>query len=177
MRVLAPVIERATLAMFHPRQALPFRRAGALALIRDEHPWHIVQSLEQLADNLLRRLLVTAVLHEHVEGVVVLIHGAPQVMALPVDRQKHLVAMPCVPRATPSTLELVGVILPTLPTPLADGLVGHVDAALAQEFLHVAVAQREAIIQPDSRLMISPGKRWFWQRSGVSRWSHVRCLS
>jgi hypothetical protein len=58
--------------------------------------------------------------------------------------------MPCVPRARPSTLELVGVILPTLPTPLADGLVGHVDAALAQEFLHVAVAQREAIIKPDS---------------------------
>ena len=42
------------------------------------------------------------------------------------------------------------VVLPKFQTPLADGLVGHVDAALEQDFLHVTVAQREAIIEPDA---------------------------
>jgi len=35
--------------------------------------------------------------------------------------------------------------LPTLPTLRADGPVSYVDATLAQERLHVAVAQRQAI--------------------------------
>jgi hypothetical protein len=32
---------------------------------------------------------------------------------------------------------------------LADRFVGHRDAALAQEFFHITVAQGEAIIEPD----------------------------
>src|SRR5215475_4940868 len=93
---------------------------------------------------------MAAALHQDVEDIVVLIHRAPQVMALAIDRKEHLIEMPCISRARPASLQLIGVILPKLETPLADGLMGHVDAALAQEFLYVAVAQREAIIQPDA---------------------------
>src|SRR4029453_13404255 len=48
-----------------------------------------------------------------------------------------------------SVLQLIRVALPKLPTPLADSLMGHVDATLEQDFLYVAVAQREAIREPD----------------------------
>src|SRR5215510_1276212 len=96
MRVLTPVVEVTTLPVFHPGQDLPFRRAVALQLVSDDHPWHVLQPLEQLAKKLLRRLLVAATLHQDVEHVIILIHGAPEVMALPIKREKHLIQMPLV---------------------------------------------------------------------------------
>ena len=39
-----------------------------------------------------------------------------------------------------STLQPIRVVLPKLQTPLADGFMGDVDPAFAQQFLHVAVA-------------------------------------
>src|SRR5215470_10355788 len=91
VRVLAAVVEIATLAMFHPGQDFPFGRAIALQLIRNDHARYIPQALEQLAKELLRRLLIAAALHQDIEDIVVLIHGAPQVMAFAIDRQKHLI--------------------------------------------------------------------------------------
>src|SRR4051812_36043112 len=96
MRVFAPVIEIATLAMLHPGQDFPFGRAVALELIRNDDPLDIPQTLDKLAKKLLRRLLIAAALHQDIDDVVVLIDSAPQVMALPVDRQKHLVQVPLV---------------------------------------------------------------------------------
>src|SRR5262249_35440530 len=83
MGVLTAVIEVATLPMFHPRQDLALRRAVALELIRDDHPWHVLQPLEQLAKELLRRVLVAAALHQDTQEGVVLLHTAPQRMAWP----------------------------------------------------------------------------------------------
>jgi site-specific DNA recombinase len=54
--------------------------------------------------------------------------------------RKDYFQMPLVARSRPSVLELIGIRLPKLQTPLADGLVRHIDAALKQELLHVAVA-------------------------------------
>src|SRR5215470_2766925 len=173
MGVLTPVVEVTTLPVFHPRQDLPFRRAVALQLIRNEHPWHVLEPLEQLTKELLRRLLGAATLHQDVEHVIVLIHGAPQVMTLPVNRQKDLVQVPLVPWLGPSTLQLIGVVLPKFQTPLADGLVRHIDAALQQELLHVAVAQREAIIEPDAMANDLAKEAVVFVACGGSGWRHV----
>src|SRR5262245_48927721 len=78
--------------------------------------------------------------------VVVLIDRAPEVMALTIDGQKDLIEVPLVPGLGTSTLQLIGVVLPKFQTPLADGFMRDVDPALEQDLLHVAVAQREAII-------------------------------
>jgi hypothetical protein len=116
-------------------------------------------------------------LHQDIEDIVVLIHRAPQIMAFAIDREKHLIEMPFISRARPTSLQLIGIILPKLETPLADGLVGHGDTALEQEFLHVAVAQREAIIEPDSMADDLVGEAVVLVAFGVSGWSHVGCLS
>src|SRR5262249_16131841 len=87
--------------------------------------------------------------------------------------QKHLVEVPRVTWLGASTLQLIGVVLPNLQTPLADGLMGHVDAALAQEFLHITVAQREAIIPPDAMADDLPGEAVVFVAFGVSGWRHV----
>jgi hypothetical protein len=57
--------------------------------------------------------------------------------------------MPFVARLRTPPSQPIGAVLPKLPTPLADGFVGHRDAAFEQEFFHVAVAQGEAIVEPD----------------------------
>ena len=89
MRVLTPVIEIPTLAMLHARENLALGRAIALQLIGDDHARHVLQPLEQRAKELLRGVLVAAALHQNVEDGIVLIHRAPQVVVLPVDRQKR----------------------------------------------------------------------------------------
>jgi hypothetical protein len=124
MRVLTPVIKIPTLTVFHPGQDLSLRGPVALQLIRDDHPWHVLEPFEQLAKELLRGLLVAAALHQYVEDVVVLIYRAPQVMALPIHHQKHLVKVPLVTWLGSSVLQLIRVRLPKLQTPLTDGLMG-----------------------------------------------------
>jgi hypothetical protein len=150
MRVLAPVIEIPTLAMLYPWKNLALGRAVALQLVGNDDAGNVREALEELAKKLLGGLLIAPALDQDVKHVIVLIDSAPQVMALAIDGQKDLVEMPFIPGARPSALQLIGVILPKLQTPLADGLVGHGDAALEQELLHIAVAQRAAIIEPDS---------------------------
>jgi hypothetical protein len=86
MRVLTAMIERATLAMLHAREHLACGRAVALQLVRDDHAWHVLQALEQLAKALLCGLLMAPALHQAIQDVVVLVHRAPQIMALAMDR-------------------------------------------------------------------------------------------
>jgi len=67
----------------------------------------------------------------------------------------------------------IGVILPKLPTPFADGFVGHGDTTFAQEFLHVAIAQGEAIVEPDAMTDNFTGKAVVLVTLGVGRRGYV----
>ena len=70
-------------------------------------------------------------------------------MALAIDGQKDLVEVPLVPWLGAPPLQLIRVVLPKLQAPLPDGFMGDVDAAGEQQLLHVAVAQRKTIVEPD----------------------------
>src|SRR5215510_10346835 len=98
MRVLAPVIEVTALTVFDPRQYLALGCAITFQLIRNDDPWHLRQALEELPEELLRRLFVASALDEDIQDVVVLIHRAPQVMAFAVNRQQDLIQMPFISR-------------------------------------------------------------------------------
>src|SRR5215467_6555666 len=176
MRILTAVVEVATLPVFHAGQYLALRGAVALELVRNDYTRHILQALEQLAKKLLRRLLIPPALHEDVQHVIVLVDRAPGVMALPVDGQEHLIQVPLVPWLGASVLQLIRVVLPKLQTPLADGLMGHVDATLAQDLLYVAVAQREAIIEPDTMADDLAGEAMVLVAFRISGWRHVGYL-
>jgi hypothetical protein len=56
---------------------------------------------------------------------------------------------------------------------LTDGLIGHGDATLEQEFLHVAVAQGEAIVKPDPVADDVAGKAVVFVARGVGRRGHA----
>jgi len=70
-----------------------------------------------------------AALHEHVAHVLVLLDGPPQGMPFTIDGEEDLVQRPCVARLRTPPSQPMSVVLPTLATPLADGFVGHHDAA------------------------------------------------
>ena len=118
MRVLTAVVEIATLAVFDPGQDLALRRAVALQLLRDDDPRYIPQAHEQLAKKLLRRFRIAPALDQDIEDVVILIDGAPQVMAFAINRQKHFVQVPFVAWLGASTLQPIRVVLPKFQTPL-----------------------------------------------------------
>jgi hypothetical protein len=132
MRVLTPVIEGAALTVLDPWQDLALGCAVALERIRDDDPQHVLQSLEQCAKKLLRRLLVAPTLHQDVEDVVLLLDSTPQVMPFTIDRQKHLSQVPLVTWLGSSVLQPIRIILPKLQTPLADGFMRDVDTAFKE---------------------------------------------
>jgi hypothetical protein len=133
MGVLRAVIEVAVLAMFHPRQNLPLCGTIALELVRDDHPWGILTSLKELPKELLGRCFVAAALHQDIEHSPVLIHGPPEIMALPIDREEHFIQVPLVTRLRASASELIGMRLAKFPTPLTDRLIGGLNLAKVEE--------------------------------------------
>jgi hypothetical protein len=64
--VFCPVIQIAMLSMLYPRQDLPVGSPTARQFIRDNHPWHVCEPREQLAEKFLRGSLVTAPLHDNI---------------------------------------------------------------------------------------------------------------
>ena len=81
--------------------------------------------------------------------------------------------VPLVPGLRPAAPEPIGVVLPKLPTPLAYRFVGHVNASFEQEFLHVAVAQGEAIVESDTVANDFAGKAVVLIARGVGRRGHT----
>ena len=73
--------EIAALTVLYAREALALRRAIAFECIGDDHPWDVLQSLEQLAEERLGRRRIAPPLYEDVEHVIVLIDCSPQVMS------------------------------------------------------------------------------------------------
>jgi hypothetical protein len=89
--VLRTVIEIPMLAVLHPRQNFPLRRAVAFELISDDDARHVPQAFEQLAEELLGGLLVPSAPHQEVEHMALLIHGTPQIVPFTINRQEHLI--------------------------------------------------------------------------------------
>jgi hypothetical protein len=81
-----------------------------------------------------------------------------------VNRQEDFIEVPLITWLGTSTLQLIGVVLPKLQTPLADGFMGHVNTAFAQQFLH---------IEPDTMADDLAGKAVIFVAFGGSGWRHV----
>jgi hypothetical protein len=124
VRIFRPITEVAMLSMFHTGQDLALRRAIARQFIRNDHPRHVGQALQQFAKELLRGLSIPPPLYENIQDMAVLIHRPPEIVTCTVDGEEDLIEGPLVagPRAPPA--EPIGIGLPKLPTPIAHGLVG-----------------------------------------------------
>ena len=98
-------------------------------------------------------------------------------MAFTMDGEKHLIQVPLVSWLGASTLQPIRIILPKLETSLADGFLGDVDPTFEQQFLDIAVAQRETVIEPDPMADDLAGKAVIFVALAVGRRGHVWHLS
>jgi hypothetical protein len=96
--------------MLHTGQALAQGRPVAAQLLRDDPPGHVRHAREQLPEERLRRLLIPPARPQDLEPVAVLIDGAPQAMALTVNRQQDRIQVPRVPRSGALPPALIGVL-------------------------------------------------------------------
>jgi hypothetical protein len=140
----------AVLPVLDARRHLPLRGTIAFQSIGDDDPWDVVAALEERAEELLGRLLVTPALHQDGEPMAVLIHRPPEIVAFAANGEKDLVQRPLVTRLRAPTAELIGLRLSEFSAPLPDRLVGDDDATGEQELFHITVAEAKPEIQPDA---------------------------
>jgi len=146
VRMLRPIVAPLVLPMLDTRQDLALRRPVTGQLVGDDDAGHGGEILEPPPEELLGGGAIPAALHQDGEDGAVPIHGAPQLVLHAVAGDEDLVEMPRIARAWALATQRVGVSLAELARPLPHRLVGHLYAALSQQFLHVALAQGEAAV-------------------------------
>ncbi len=149
VRVFGTVVEPPMAAMFHTWHDLVVGCLIAAQLVRNHDTWDVLASLQQLAEELLRRRLVPAALHKDIEHIPILIDGSPQIVRLPVDLKEHFVQKPLVVWSSSAPSELIGIGLAELPSPLTDRFVGDEDGTLRQQFLNVPIVEAKAEVEPN----------------------------
>ncbi len=124
--------------------------------------------LEQLAHLLAGRRLVPPALDQDIQHLALVILRPPQEHLLASDAHRHLVQVPSRAWLRPVPPKTPGDRRPELQHPAPDGLVGDVEPALGQQVLDVAVAEREAEVQPH-RVPDDLGRELM---AGVGDWWH-----
>jgi hypothetical protein len=140
MGIFGAIVEIAVLPMFHARQELSLGGSITLQLIRDDDPWSILASFEELAEEFLRSLLVPPALHQDIEDVPVLVDGTPEIVPCPIDGEEDFIQMPFVAGSGTPAPKLIGIGLPELQAPFADGLVGDDNPTSEQELFDIPIA-------------------------------------
>ncbi len=120
----------------------------ATQLVGHETHRFLALTLQQFSKESPRRPPVPAGLDEEVDQVTILIHGTPQILALPVDRDQHFVQEPCIAETAVPALQPPGVIGAELRAPLANDVVrlpGTLDGEAKEFVVAVGKAAHESI--------------------------------
>jgi len=123
MRVFRAIVEVPVLAVFHAGQHLPLRGRIAFQPVGDDDSRDVPTGFEQLPKKPLGGCFVAATLYQNIEDMAILIHRPPEVVPLPMNREKDLIEMPFVPQPGTMAPELIGILLAELQAPLSDRLI------------------------------------------------------
>ena len=150
MRHFSPIVGILPRVVGHGRHDTPVRCRVAPQLVRHQLPRFASLPLEELAKEPFGRVGISMFLNEDVDHIPILVHGPPEIVPLALDVHEDFIQVPHVSQTTLATSKHPRVLRSELPTPLPDGLVGDDDSALRQEFLDVAEAQGESMVQPNA---------------------------
>ena len=131
------------------RQDVP--RGDTVAAQRVGHEPHGFLSLpvQQSAEDSPRGPRVPTGVYEDVDQITVLIHRAPEILALTVDRHDDFIQEPRISESTLSALQLPSVVGAEFPAPLPTGFVRHDDASFGQQILNIPEALAVSVVEPD----------------------------
>lgn len=111
--------------------------------------WDVV-FVQQASEECFGCLSITVFLQENVEHGTLFIHCPPQPMFHSTNDNMHLIQMPPgTPSGFPVT-QLLGQEWGELDVPLAEGFVADVNSSLMEKFLNITLAERKAVVQPQS---------------------------
>src|SRR5829696_9868119 len=131
----------------HPK--LPASAPVGRQPVGHEHRRSIALLPQELAHQPQGCGFVPARLHEHVQDLALAVDGSPQPQPLASNHDRHLVEVPLGAWTRPKPAQVASESWPELESPAPNRLIGDVEPALGQEFLHVSVAQREPEIEPN----------------------------
>ena len=149
MRDFGAIVRVSPRVMGDQRHEVPMGDTVAAQLVGHEPHGFLSLTLQQSAKESPRCTPVPTGLYEDVDQVTVLIHRAPEILALTVDRHEDFVQEPRISESTLSSLQLPSVVGAELPAPLASGFVGHDDASFGQQILNIPEAQAVSVVEPD----------------------------
>ena len=146
----------------------------AAQLVGHEPHGFLSLTLQQSAKESPRCTPVPTGLYEDVDQVTVLIHRAPEILALTVDRHEDFVQEPRISESTLSSLQLPSVVGAELPAPLANGFVGHDDSSFGQQILNIPEAHAVSVVEPDG-MADDFGRKAIADGSGAGECSSRHC--
>ena len=149
VRGLGAMVQLALLAVLYPRSQLLLGGTIARALVREDHPRNRPAALEPLAEERLSGVLLPAAVDQHSQDVAILIDGPPAVGPRAVDGAQDFVPVPRGTGAGTPAPEMMGLRLPKLAAPLAEGFGGDDEATGQEHLFDVTGTQTEAEVQPD----------------------------
>ena len=127
---------------------VPMGDAVAAQLVGHETRRFLALPLQEFSEESPRRTPVSTRLDEDIDQITVLVHGAPEILTLTVDRDEDFVQKPRIAEAALSSPQPPGVLGAELLAPLPNGFVRHDDAAFGQQILDIPEAQGVSVVQP-----------------------------
>jgi hypothetical protein len=150
MRSLSSVVQAFVAPVVRVREHTFDGRHVTSQLVSDDHSrLNSVLRIYHAMQEALRSVLVASTLNQDVQHRPILIQGAPQPVPAFVHRERHLVQVPTSRRVAGGADAAPRPQRTELAAPESDGLLADMDAPLSEELLDIAVAEGEAVVQPD----------------------------
>ena len=121
----------------------------AAQLVGHEPHGFLSLTVHQSAEESPRGPRVLTGVYEDVDQITVLIHRAPEILALTVDRHEDFIQEPRLSESTLLALQLPSVVGAECPAPLPNGFVRHDDASFGQQILNIPEAHAVSVVEPD----------------------------
>jgi len=152
MRILGAIVLSAPEIMPLRQAEIAQRSAIRWQFVSDEGIRDEALFLHQLAHQFQCGPLVSPGLNQDIQHFSLVIDSTPQIHALAIDGDKHLVEMPTPIRAGTRSSKLVRISQTELYRPAPDTLIGDVYATLGEHIFNIAKAQWKPEIEPDGVL-------------------------
>ena len=121
----------------------------AAQLVGHEPHGFLSLTVQQSAEESPRCPRVPTGLYEDVDQITILIHRAPEILALTVDRHEDFIQEPRISESTLSALQLPSVVGAEFSAPLPNGFVRHDDSSFGKQILNIPEAHAVSVVEPD----------------------------
>ncbi len=150
MRHFGAVIRIDLIEVFHGRHDRAVRGGVALEFVGHQPSWFTALAFEEMAKEAFGRLFISPMLHENINRVAVLVHGPPQIVLLPLNRDKDFIKVPGISQTPLALFQLARILRPKLLTPLSNRFIGDGDAPFGEQLFDFTEAETEPMVEPDS---------------------------